>query len=817
MKQFEHINAAGFEEAGRILKESGGGAQAMAGGTDLLGIYKDRILKTYPQTVVNLKTIPGIDRLEEEDGCLKIGAGYKLDRIAQSRAVKDICPALAEAAGSAASPLIRTIGTVGGNICQDVRCWYYRYPDSMGGALDCRRKGGRTCYAINGENRYHSVFGGMGCHGTPCAKSCPAGTDVPGYMARLREGDWEGAARIIMRYNPMPMMTSRICPHLCQDDCNQCTYGDSVNVHGVERSLGDYILEHAGTYYCAPEHETGKKVSIIGAGPGGLAAAYYLRNAGHRVVVYDRMEKAGGVLRYGIPHYRLPKTIVDAYVKALENMGVEFRLGIQAGKDITVEEIEADSDSMYVGTGAWKQPVLGLEGENLTRFGLNFLVEVNTYLEKSIARDSMGGRVLVCGGGNVAMAVALTASRLGAGNVKLVCLEQEQEMPASSEEAARAKEEGVELYNGWGLGRIVTDEHGKVTGLEARKCLSVFDGEHRFSPVYDEADRKIIGADTIILATGQRVDLSFLGQNFGEQLKSARGLIEADTASFKTRKEGIYAGGDAVTGPDIAIRAIYAGRMAAMGMNRDLGGGQEEIYKGGGDGGRIRADGKCADGICADGICGNKSFLHFDPNAVETAVSNKLQETAAGERTLTGEDAASFDRETAEAEAGRCMNCGCYAVSPSDISPVLLMAGAKIVTTKRTLTAEELFTGELTVQDVLEPGELVKEIWVPKLDGEMHYDKKRVRNAIDFAIVSLASCLDVKENIIREARLVYGGVAPVPYRMGHVEEFLKGKNLSEEVAEEAAELAVRDAVPMGRNEYKLFMMKEMMKKAVMEH
>ena len=233
MKQFEHVTVSSFEEGARILKEGKGKRQAMAGGSDLLGIYKDGILKTHPETVVNLKQIPEFDTLEETDGWLDIGAGCKLNRIAGDRAVKDLCPALAEAAYSVASPLIRSIGTVGGNICQDVRCWYYRYPDTMGGALDCKRKGGKTCYAINGENRYHSVFGGMACHGSPCAGSCPAGTDVPAYMARLRNGDWDGAARIIMEYNPMPMMTSRICPHPCQDDCNQCTYGDSVNIHAL--------------------------------------------------------------------------------------------------------------------------------------------------------------------------------------------------------------------------------------------------------------------------------------------------------------------------------------------------------------------------------------------------------------------------------------------------------------------------------------------------------------------------------------------------------------------------------------------------------
>ena len=713
--------------------------------------------------------------------------------------MQEACPALAEAAYSVASPLIRSIGTIGGNICQDVRCWYYRYPDSMGGALDCKRKGGGTCYAINGENRYHSVFGGMSCHGTPCAKSCPAGTDVPAYMAKLREGKWDEAAEIIMRYNPMPMMTSRICPHPCQDDCNQCTYGDSVNVHGVERSLGDYILEHADRYYCAPERETGKRAAIIGAGPGGLSAAYYLRKAGHSVVVYDRMEKAGGVLRYGIPHYRLPKDMVDAYVNALSAMGVNFRLGVQVGQDITVEEIQQSSDSMYVGTGAWKQPVLGLEGENLTQFGLDFLTQVNIYLEKSI-----GNKVLVCGGDNVAMDVALTAVRLGAGQVKLVCLEQEHDMPAASEEIARAREEGVEICNGWGLGRIVTDENGRVAGLEAKRCLAVFDEEHRFSPVYDEADRIVLEADTIILATGQRVDLSFLGEHFGGQLKSARGLIDADTESFKTKKDGVYAGGDAVTGPDIAIRAILAGRVAAAGMNRDLGGcgecGCEEIGR---------------ENPSADGNPQEAAFLRFDPGAVENAESHKLKEIPASERTLIKEDASSFDRETAMAEAGRCMNCGCYAVSPSDISPVLVMAGADIVTTERTLTAEELFTKKLTVQDILTPGELVKEIRMPKRSGQMHYDKKRVRNAIDFAIVSLASCLDVKDNVIQDARLVFGGVAPVPLRVKHVEEFLKGKAVTEETADQAAGLAVGGASPMGKNEYKLFMMKDLMRSAVL--
>ena len=785
MKHFEHVNAATYEEAEKLIKESDGTACAMAGGSDLLGIYKDEVLPSYPKTVVNLKQIPGSDTVTEKDGKIIIGANCKLSKAAEDETVRESCAALSEAARSVASPLIRSIGTIGGNICQDVRCWYYRYPDSVGGFLNCKRKGGKTCYAINGENRYHSVFGGMRCGGSACAKACPAGTDIAGYMAKLRDNDWDGAARIIMRYNPMPMLTSRICPHTCQDDCNQNVYGESVNVHAVERALGDYILEHADTYYQAPQAESGKKAAVIGAGPGGLAAAYYLRKAGHKVTVYDRMEKAGGVLQYGIPHYRLPRQIVDGFLKALEHMGVEFRLGVEVGKDLTVEEIQKSCDSMYFGTGAWKQPILGLEGENLTEFGLNFLVEVNTYLKKTI-----GSSVLVCGGGNVAMDVALTAARLGAKSVKLVCLESKGEMPASKEEVERAVEEGVVLYNGWGLRRIVTDGNGKVSGLEAMKCVSVFDENHRFAPVYDESERQIIDADTIILATGQRVDIDFLGENFGAQLCSKRGLIDVDTESYQTKKKGVYAGGDVVTGPNVAIRAIAAGRVAASNMNRDLGSIPETQPE-------------------------KAQFLHFDPAGIDAEVSHKQKEVPLQERTLTKEDSQTLDRETAVQEAGRCMNCGCYAVSPSDISPVLVMAEAKIVTTRRIISAEDLFTKELTVQDILEPGELVTEIHVPRMSGTAHYDKKRVRDAIDFAIVSLASCIETGDGVIKDARIVYGGVAPVPYRMREVEEFLKGKKADIQTAKDAAELVVKNAVPMGKNEYKLYMMKDLIETAVL--
>ncbi|MDO4544724.1 MAG: FAD binding domain-containing protein [Bacillota bacterium] len=787
MKKFDHIKAASYEEASRIIKEKGGAAEPIAGGTDLLGTYRDRLLSTYPEAVVSLQSIPDTAYIEDGGDEIIVGAGTKLKDIAASDLVKEGCNALSEAAHSVASPLIRSTATIGGNICQDVRCWYYRYPNSIGGRLECKRKGGDTCYAICGENRYHSIFGGM-CHGaSSCQHACPAGTDIPEYMAKIREGDWDGAAQVFFRYNPMPMMTSRICPHPCTDSCNQNVYGESVNIPAVERTLGDYILEHQEKFYTAPSVSTGKRCAVIGAGPGGLTAAFYLRRAGHEVTVYDAHEKAGGVLRYGIPHYRLPKSIVDDFCNALESgMGISFVMNTKVGQDITVEDIKSKNDLVYFGTGAWSQPVLGLEGEKLTEFGLDFLSEVNTYLQKAI-----GENVLVCGGGNVAMDVALTAKRLGAKTVKLVCLEQRNEMPASDDEVEMAVEEGIQLYNGWGLGKVLADAKGKVGGLEAKRCLSVFDENGRFSPIYDEKDVMTLSSDFIILATGQRVDISFLGEKLTSQLKTARGLIDADLESGKTKTDGYYAGGDAVTGPDLAIRAIQAGRIAAYSMNRDL-------------------------GVSEDAAHEAEKYTHFDVAGIENTKQSKLYEKPASERSLAEEDRASLDQDAAKGEAERCLHCACYAVNASDITPVLVMADAKIITTERTLTAKELFTAQLTVQDALHQGELVKELRIPKQHGENHYIKRRVRDAIDFAIVAIAGNLKVSGGVIEDANIVLGGVAPVPYEMQEISQFLKGKKISAELAEEAGEIAMKDAAPMGKNEYKVFMCRDALFNFIMD-
>ena len=395
MKKFEYMRPETLEGAAEEIKNGG---VAMAGGSDLLGGLKADIYPQYPEKIVSLKGIKNLEGIQVKDGTITVKAMTRLSEIAENKEIKKLAPALAEAAKSVATPLVRNLGTIGGNVCQDVRCWFYRYPDEIGGRLNCARKGGEQCYGILGDNRYHSIFGGMSTGKTPCAVECPAGTDIPAYMAQIRKGNWEEAAKIIMQYNPLPMLTSRVCPHTCQSKCNQCKHGDPVKIHSVERSLGDWILEHVDLCYLAPEKETGKRVGIVGAGPAGLTAAYYLRKEGHEVTVYDKMPEAGGVLMYGIPEYRLPKHYVRSVVKAIADMGVHFVMETTVGKDIMIEDIEKDNNAVFLDTGAWKQPILGIDGEGMAKFGLNFLVEVKGFMKRQIGKN-----VIVCGGGNVAM------------------------------------------------------------------------------------------------------------------------------------------------------------------------------------------------------------------------------------------------------------------------------------------------------------------------------------------------------------------------------------------------------------------------------
>jgi NADPH-dependent glutamate synthase beta subunit-like oxidoreductase len=783
MKHFEYAHAESFADCASALKESKKGKTVvMAGGTDLLGILKEEILEDYPEMIVSLKGIEEGRYIKTENGSMEIGTLTRLSEIASSEAVKKHAPILAEAAYSVATPIIRNVATIGGNICQDVRCWFYRYPHQIGNRFDCMRKGGDECYAIRGDNRYHSIYGGMKTHFTPCTIECPAGTDIPSYMEKLRSGDIRAAASIIMEVNPIPMLTSRICAHTCQEKCNRENTDESVAIHSVERRVGDYILENTDYFYAPPEKETGKKIALVGAGPAGLAAAYYLRKAGHDVTVIDSQEEPGGCLTYAIPPYRLPKHYVKKLVEAYTKMGVKFKTNTTLGKDITAEHLEKNNDKVFLATGAWQRPILGFDGEEFTEFGLQFLVEVNRWINKK-QRDN----VLVVGGGNVAMDVAVTAKRLGAKSVTLACLEQAREMPASAEEVARAVEEGVVIKNGYGVSRLLYDGD-RIQGMELVTCVSVFDENGRFSPKYDQNAKITIEADSVLMAAGQKVDLSFIEEKYNLALN--RGLIKVEGETQKTSRSGVFAGGDATTGPSTVVKAIRAGRNAAESINKELGYSNLRHYS-------------------------KKGFLTFDVEGAKNEVAVRDGELPASQRALDKEDSVTISESECEREASRCMNCGCYSVNASDISPVLIALDAEIITTKKTIKAADFFTTELSTTDMMDQDELVTAIRFKIPDGyAMSYDKFRVRKAIDFAIVSLASLYKLENGVIKDVRVVLGGVAPIPMRRSDVESILTGEKPSPQLAERAAEAAVADAMPMKDNVYKTQEVKALIKHMV---
>ena len=637
-----------------------------------------------------------------------------------------------------------------------------------------------------GENRYHSIFGAAKVCETPCTGKCPAHTDISAYMEMVRAGEYESAARVLLEVNPMPAITSRVCAHFCMEGCNRNTYDESLNVGSIERFLGDYILEHADQFLTKPERENGKHISIVGSGPAGLTAACYLRQSGYRVTVYEKQKEAGGCLSYAIPAYRLPKEIVRRFVGALEHMGVAFRCGCAVGTDIQLEEIYQDSDGVMLDTGTWKRPLIGLAGEELTRFGLEFLVDVNNYI-----LEKPGSDVVVVGGGNVAMDVAITAKRLGAPNVTMVCLEQRDGMPANEEEVTRALEEGVVIQNGWGPKEVLRRD-GAVSGIVFKSCPRVLDETGRFNPVYDEDKLLTLDADIILMAIGQKADLEFL--NGAYEVETERGRIKALEGN-RTSVDGIFAGGDVTTGPATVIKAIAAGKETAVAINRHCGLEPLEVEK-------------------AQEAREAAKLASFDLGCRHSRSAVKSPLLPVEERGMDKEDMGDLPEEAVRGEACRCFNCGCLAVNPSDMANMLYAYGARVRTSLRELDGAVFFAGSTRVKDILKPGEIVLEIVVPKPEpGTVAvYDKYRVRKSIDFAVLAVAGTYRLEDGLVKEISLVLGAVAPIPMKMTEAENYLRGKTLNEETAREAAEIALRHAIPLEMNGYKIEMAKVMVRR-----
>jgi NADPH-dependent glutamate synthase beta subunit-like oxidoreductase/CO/xanthine dehydrogenase FAD-binding subunit len=784
MKRFSYIDATTLDDA--ISALSAGDAVIMAGGTDILNLLKTRSLPKPPKAVVNIKNIPGLNDIREDDVGLKIGALSKLRDIEESNVIREKYPLLFQAAHAVASPQIRNMGTLGGNICQETRCWYYRYPENV---FHCLRKGGKNCPALTGENRFHSVFGAARVSDPPCRSGCPGRVNIPSYLSKAREGALDEAARILLESNPIPAITGRVCPHVCQEECNRTDFDDSVSIRNIERFMGDYILENANNLIIPPENETGRRVAIIGSGPAGLSAAYYLRKSGHQVIVFDRMENAGGMLAYAIPAYRLPRELVARVVKAIENMGVQFKLKVNVGKDVTFGSLRKDFDSVFLSTGAWAQPSIGLQGEQLTKSGLSYLTETLP------ADDQVKGkRILVVGGGNVAVDVGITAKRLGAKEVTLACLENREEMPAFKWEIEQALEEGVKLIPSWGPSKVVAKD-GHVKGIELVRCASVFDEEGNFCPSLDDSVKEVMEVDEILMAVGQKADLSYLDPD--SRVGIRRGLITVEAETQEASVSGLFAGGDVTTGPASVIEAVAAGRRAAIAIDKALGRGAPRH-------GNVISE-------------AHGPLLSFNADYLKKTRPVILWQRPISERTVDGEDTLGLVWDQAQKESNRCFNCGCMAVSPSDMAPALIALDAKIKTTKRTLAAEAFFRAGLMKSTVLEEDEYVTGIEIPRVKNgtKQVFLKFRIRKTIDFPIVSVASVLAMDSGKVREARIALSGVAPIPWRVEAAEAAMMGKTIDEENAEDAGKAAIADANPLPQNKYIVQIVKALVKRVIL--
>jgi formate dehydrogenase beta subunit len=400
----------------------------------------------------------------------------------------------------------------------------------------------------------------------PCKTACPVHVDIPGYLRLIGTGRTDDANAVIREKVPFPGILGRVCIHPCEEVCRRGEVNDPISICALKRYAAD---NENGLWKknIRVGEDTGKKVAIVGSGPAGLTAAFYLRKQGHGVTVLESRNQAGGMMRYGIPRYRLPADVLDREIQEVLDLGVDLRFNQTLGKDFSLDQLKDDGyAAVFLPVGAQLSCRIPLEGADLPNvlWGVDFLSQIEEGEDISLKE-----RVIVIGGGNVAVDVALSALRCGAKEVTMACLETREQMPAHEWEVESAIAEGVHLMTSWGPLKI-TSQDSQITGMELIRCTSVLDEQGNFNPSFDDTTKENIEADQVILAIGQASDLSFIPENSG--ISSNRGLIVVDGETLETGMKGVYAGGDVAFVPGAIIHAIAAGRKAASSIDKALGG-----------------------------------------------------------------------------------------------------------------------------------------------------------------------------------------------------------------------------------------------------
>ena len=403
----------------------------------------------------------------------------------------------------------------------------------------------------------------------PCKAACPAHVPIQAYINLAKQGKYRESLAMIKTENPFPSVCGRVCNKRCEDACTRGKIDAPVSIDAIKKFVADLELKDENRYI--PEKivqstygKFDEKIAIIGAGPAGLSAAFYLAQMGYKPTVFEKNALPGGMLTYGIPSYKLEKDVIKAEIDVIEKLGAEIKCGVEVGKDVTIEDLKKQGyKAFYIAIGCQGGRRPGVKND--TAEGTDIAVE---YLRKSFeTKENFTGDVVVVGGGNVSVDCARNAHRLGANSVKMISLEQRDEMPASKEEIRETLEENIEILNGWGPKEVLVDESGKVTGIVFKKCVSVFDENKKFAPKYDENDVLEVKADKIVFAIGQAIEWGDLLK--GTKVKFWHGNYPvADKLTYQTDDEDIFVGGVVYTGAKFVIDAIAAGHEAAESLHR---------------------------------------------------------------------------------------------------------------------------------------------------------------------------------------------------------------------------------------------------------